>query len=338
MTGISRHDKSPRDHGLDFDSKHPERVAIVSLSDINTSPIEFESKPRYEASVRISGNPNNNDPNKECRDRAFVAPSGGLGVFDGVGKLEGSAQIAEGAKNLLSRYLEELPLDTSPRDAQKYITGSLMTTRDALTAYNQELPEDQRGATTATVAKIVRNQGRSYLVYGSIGDSRLMVYRPSNDSLRDITLDETAIGARKPYNKRVSEQQALDGIKTKNDLASLPLHHQIAYEHRHNIGEHAIGTGSRHIPQTGYREVEAGDIVIGVSDGYTDNLTVEERRGLLREAVEQNGGPSVASVEQITAYMDSTIQEIMKPDESNENIRVKPDDAAVAALRVGWSA
>lgn len=335
MTGISRHDKSPRDHGLDF--ADPRQVAHISPQNLDTAPVELEHVPQYEykASVCISGNPDYSDPDRECRDRAFVAPSGSLGVFDGVGKLEGSAQIAEGAKNLLSRYLEELPLDTSPRDAQKYITGSLMTTRDALTAYNQELPEDQRGATTATVAKIVRNQGRSYLVYGSIGDSRLMVYRPSNDSLRDITLDETAIGTEKPYNKRVEEQQVLDSVKTQQDLASLPLHHQVSYVNRHNIGEHAIGTGSRHIPQTGYREVEVGDIVIGVSDGYTDNLTVEERRGLLREAVEQNGGPGVASVKQITTYMDSTIQKIMKLDKSSENIRVKPDDAAVAALRVG---
>lgn len=258
-------------------------------------------------------------------DRAFASPRGCIGVFDGVGGQQGSEAAADTAANIMSRQSETVDLTTNPVDVAASLADGLRSAGEAVAALEGSV------ATTATIAAITRHNGNRYVSWAAVGDSRLMIFRPANNTLHSLTLDETSMSIHKPYNTRTLEQQELDAVRTYNDYENLAPHRKVSYTKRNEIA-YALGVQLPKEIQTGYREVTKGDIVLAVSDAYTDNFTQNELKQILHRAIESNGGK--VNTQQITETMNRHVQWFMRHYHETDSIRGKEDDASVAMMEV----
>lgn len=327
-------DKHDVTNQLGYAATHAENTTPLPSADIPviTKPMDRHERDRvvYPVAQHSEASPTHPDHND---DRTFASSKGYLGVADGVGGQRGSEQAAHIASNIMSNYAEFTHLCTSPSDAAVYLTEVLRGAHRAVDAHNKTRVAQNLSplATTGTIAAVTKHNGHNYVSWATAGDSRLMVFRPENNVLHSLTLDDTAISAHKPHNNRILEQQALDSIRTIDDYNSLETHRQVSYNQRNKIA-YALGNVMPEKVQAGYQQVASGDIVFAVSDAYTDNFTQDEIAQMIKEAIKTHS--DTVDVHQITEYMNDKIQWFMRHHHETNSIRGKADDASIAMIEV----
>ncbi len=112
-----------------------------------------------------------------------------FGVFDGMGGHEGGAEASLVASETVHRIMTESEESSSNdfRVQRALIKKALNEAHVAVMEINKSQGIDS--GTTAVIAKVVENEGKKYLVYGSIGDSRLYL-RHADETLEQVTKDE----------------------------------------------------------------------------------------------------------------------------------------------------
>ncbi len=185
----------------------------------------------------------NNRPAYSCQDAGFVGALVGkafFGVFDGHGKF-GERIAQEVAKNL--------PLDVlKHKDVEQGIKGACKSTQERYTrtAYAQQ-------SGTTLVCGVI--QGKE-LVVGNVGDSRLVVIRPSRNSIAFSTVDHKgAPGTSLALGRSLGdvEMHKLYGLSAEPELTRLAL--------------------------------EENDVLILASDGYWDVVTNQQTYELVMQGI-----------------------------------------------------
>ena len=185
----------------------------------------------------------NNLPAYPCQDTAFVGSLVGkafFGVFDGHGKF-GERIAEEAAKNIPLNVLKH-------KGIEQGIKAACKTTQER---YRQAMYA-QRSGTTLVCGVI---QGKE-LVVGNVGDSRLVVIRPSRNSIAFSTIDHKGVPGRLLALGRSLgdiEMHKLYGLSSEPELTRLVL--------------------------------EENDVLIFASDGYWDVVTNQQTYELVMQGI-----------------------------------------------------
>lgn len=107
------------------------------------------------------------------------------GVFDGVG-LEPRSGVAA---NITAHTIRDFMFEKLIGTLDSIEDGLIEAMEHAHSAITDKFKEPPHGATTATVAKLVEENNNTYLVWASVGDSRLYLKDPAGN-LSQITEDE----------------------------------------------------------------------------------------------------------------------------------------------------
>lgn len=265
----------------------------------------------------------------ESEDAVFVSPRGDFGVFDGLGdpNLPNSRQASNLAKNILSEYLYSLDHTIEPEYAVDYVRRGIKKVHEVIAS---TMPN--QGATTASVGTLIEHAGKKYLVYASVGDSRIEVYRPGRHGqpgvLRHVTHDELSANEQLTFNATEQRQLTFDNVRTRADYNKLSQEDKWAFDHKNFIYA-ALGDALPPTIQAGCREVEPGDLVLAYTDSVPDNLTAAERREIM-DITTGNNATVAGSIRMLHAQARNKMQ--YKKDEND--IRPSPDDTTVVAVEV----
>jgi len=265
-------------------------------------------------------------------DAVINRPDLGLfGVFDGVGGGERGGAASRAAKDYIVRFFEKL----SERDVSNIKSyGWKNVLERAMREASAELKKLRSGRgspdTTATVMKILKEGKRMYLVYGSIGDSRLYIKRTEDLFLRQVSDDDDLLKYEHPdipQEERQQIEQALANASKSEDLLTetsvkKPLYY--FFERRAGISKALSDLAFGDSLQAGIMEVGKGDIAIVTSDGIHDNLTYGE----IQEIVAHAKNPKSLAKSLVKA---SQARSRLGRD---ENIRAKPDDISAVAVEI----
>lgn len=256
-------------------------------------------------------------------DRLVASDQGYIGVFDGVGSHARSERAAEIAAVAADNHLQQIGAACTAREAREKIEQYLNKAHQAIGRYNQQ--NNLETATTASVAALVRSGDSRQLAYGSVGDSRIAVYRQAQGVLSTLTLDESFVTSQLSPGQRIGIQQAIDHMQTDQDFDQLSPAAAYAYRSR-NIVSHALGHNrlADHL-QTGVVNVAPGDLVLAMTDGVHDNLALPHIYRLVR----QHHDDPTAVAEALSAASHASMT---SPDA--HTVRSKEDDAAVVVARV----
>ncbi|MEI7838348.1 MAG: PP2C family protein-serine/threonine phosphatase [bacterium] len=110
-----------------------------------------------------------------------------FGVFDGIGKDENSLEAALLASETIHSSVE--------KNEDKSVQNSPNMLVNALNEAHKEIVIESTfrsvGSTTASIAKLTRNDEKIYLAWASVGDSRIYL-RDANGSLTALSHDESS--------------------------------------------------------------------------------------------------------------------------------------------------
>ena len=229
-----------------------------------------------------------------------------FGVFDGVGATAQAAEAARlAAEAIRAAYHHHGPgLD---RTVER--TFLPLTVAGAGVLIAATLAD---GLTTASVVKVCDTaDGTATALVCNIGDSR--VYRfTTGGELHQCTLDDSPFGADWDLQLRLSEVDVPVGL----------LEH--TYFARRHVMDRALGERLAS-PRLWETTAFEGDMLLAVSDGVTDNLTLSEMRRLLRGG---NGARRVAQ---------RLVDAAAARSRDTGHPRAKVDDITAVAARLGLS-
>ena len=268
--------------------------------------------------------PNHND------DR-YIVGDDYMGVFDGLGGMEGSeraaAIVAEYCQDALNKVNPVLYEETSAL-VMESILYDADTALKKLTNHTQ-----QQLATTAAISKVFYQPvtNKPYLQIAHAGDSRIYVLR--SDKIVICTLDHAATSQTLPDEERRNIQ---------NELANYHYEHEIdPYYYTHLYQRNIIGSCLTNIPAgdmyasnliitTTAANLQPGDVALAASDGVCDNLTDTEI-----VATVQNES-SVSELLNLARKRSHEAKEIEEPHGEDmfikRNFRPKADDMTCAIL------
>ena len=311
--------------------RRQDRSGISDLGSLGTSLAQTETSDFIAIHPRAALTqeaPYRSDPS-ESEDAVFVSRKGDFGVFDGTGdpNKPNSRQASHLAKHILSEHLFALDHTVEPEYAVSYLRQGIKKTHGVLakTMHN-------RGATTASVGTLIDHEDKKYLVYASVGDSRIEVYRPGRFGqpgvLRHVTHDELSANEQLTFNATEQRQLTFDSVRTRADYDKLSQDDKWAFDHKNFIYA-ALGDALPPTIQAGYREVEPGDLVLAYTDSVPDNLTAAERREIM-DITTENNATVAGSIRMLHAQARNKMQ--YRKDE--DDIRPSPDDTTVAVVEV----
>jgi serine/threonine protein phosphatase PrpC len=185
-----------------------------------------------------------------------------FGVFDGLGATSQAALAATLAAQAIQAAYRDRGPDQGCEAERAFLS---LAVRGAGTLLAATLED---GLTTASVVKVCDTpDGGATAVICNIGDSRVYRYTTAGE-LQQCTLDDSAFGADWDLQLRLSETVAPTGLLD-----------YLYFERRH-ILDRALGQRGD-TPRLWETGAEAGDVLVAVTDGVTDNLTFSEARTLL---------------------------------------------------------
>jgi len=107
--------------------------------------------------------------------RCLNLPQGIFGVFDGVGESGGGARAARYAAAAVLRCADKM---LGPNAMRQPLKETLAWNAQVLNRISAAIEKDPAaGSSTATLARIVEQNGEKFLTYANIGDSRLYIVR-----------------------------------------------------------------------------------------------------------------------------------------------------------------
>lgn len=255
-----------------------------------------ESRIVYSENTRSSSkHPDRNE------DAVLQDPKSGTAmILDGMGGHANGDKASATGRDYLAERIGAIT-DNNPEVVRSRIEEVLV---DASEKISTEVPG---GGSTASVVKIVENDGKTYAVVGNVGDSRVYIFR--DGKLRQITTDDSS------FAKGVADE--LDEV---TDLNTLSPDGRVGFNFRNVVGD-ALGLKGRDVkPQTHIIELQPGDRILLTSDGVHDNLTRTEIETILKGNKDDAGSKLIDS-----AYNRS---------QDKSHIRSKADDISAIVIEV----
>lgn len=252
-------------------------------------------------------------------------------VFDSMGG-ESSGQLSSiQASEALNAQLQSMPMEIQPLLAQRVLIDTIQDIHTKLHELGRVITnatgQETSNGSTAIIAKLHNFQGKNYLTYAKVGDSRLYMLRQGQ--LHCLTVD---------HNRKYIYFPKLEGLaKQRQDSNS----YDASALYGSNELTYALGlpdSRNRRQPAQIQVEVETIDILPGdrvalFSDGITDNLTenpVPQNKSLgnfsIQEVLSNNSTPEGAAKVAVTVA-----QEFSSRD---DNARSKPDDTTAIVLDI----
>jgi PPM family protein phosphatase len=184
-----------------------------------------------------------------------------FGVFDGLGATTQAAQAADLAVQAVrAAYAERGPEGSI--DENEFLSVAVEA---AGTLISTSLED---GLTTASVVKVHESDGRTTAAICNVGDSRVYRYTAGGE-LEQCTLDDSIFGSDWDLQLRLSEIVVPTGLL------------DVLYLAQRHVLDRCLGEPGA-VPHRWETGVDAGDVLLAVTDGVTDNLTFSEVREVLR--------------------------------------------------------
>lgn len=227
-----------------------------------------------------------------------------FGVFDGLGATSQAALAASLAARAVGTAYEVHGPDQG-YDAERAFLPLAVEGAGALIAATL-----QDGLTTASVVKVCeRDAGGATALICNIGDSRVYRYTAAGQ-LRQCTLDDSVFGSSWDLQLRLAEVVVPTGLL------------EYLYFERRHILDRCLGQPGD-AAQVWETDADAGDILIAVTDGVTDNLTFSEVGRILHD----HGDSSHRAARQLVDAAHARSRQTEHP-------RAKIDDITAVAARV----
>ncbi len=245
----------------------------------------------------------------ENRDCILVNEKEALFILcDGIGRGKGSAQAAQTGAKEIERVFSSRSED-KPLDREK--ARELMV--KAIYSADEEVRKEKLGGTTVSAVALFRDKDGTYAVIGNAGDSRIYLFREGE--LQHLTVDDID-----PL-RRMSKKEAKEiQIKMANIEKITTLYQKVFFNTR-NVITNGLGGPSKVEPNERIVSLQAGDRMILVSDGVSDNLRDSEI-----EEIIQGGGNGIKGIAR------KLVSQAQSRAQDEENFRRKPDDTSVIAI------
>lgn len=237
-------------------------------------------------------------PGRVNEDAILVsAEANAIGVFDGMGGMRNGQVASSQTRDILLQAINEIKGHT-----REQVSMALDQ------AFAKAQSEVNRGATTASVAIVTWDGQEIGLECRNIGDSRIYLLR--SGKLDVLTLDD------------IPHPEAQGYFSSAMSESDLPEWCRGLFRNRHMVTG-GIGEGSRSRVHAFHTKLQAGDLVLAVSDGICDNLTNKEiESGSVRALAE---GRDIADV----------LLDMARRRSRERSFRSKEDDMSVVVLSIG---
>lgn len=290
--------------------------------------------------IHDSGTPRDRDPNREAGFRVGVserasserpdrieddhfieAERGTFGVFDGMSKPKGSERAAREARTVIKSRLSNVPDTIAVEQAQRLLVMSFTEAHHNIHGIAALHPELRGIGTTATAVKFLRrNEGGRIAVIGNVGDSRAYVIK-TDGTLEQITIDDNVA-----LENTADEQEARDLQAMFNDLVdptTLDEAQRQRFNKRNSI-TNALGSYEWTTPNPRIYPVEvaAGERLVLLTDGVSDNLTDREIERILQDHINPD--------EAATALVDAARER----SKDKDHPRAKQDDMTAMVIEI----
>lgn len=139
------------------------------------------------------------------------------GAFDGVGSQASSEIAARLVATTVQAFVAEAN-PVSPQEAEEAIVAALVEAHLTIVGWNET---SNAGSTTATVAQVLRYEGEDFLVWASVGDTRL--YLKTENIITQISKDE---GEGSKIHNSLGRSGYFNGVK-QHGIVKLPHTYEI---------------------------------------------------------------------------------------------------------------
>lgn len=211
---------------------------------------------------------------KRNEDSYFIASSGAIGVFDGLGGHPGSQLASQVAARVCQEYLEDYTAAQTPYDAAQHLFTALI---EANSAIRHEQERGKLGiATTAILAQVFFDENAgNYVQFAYSGDSRGYVLRDTTYTY--VSIDHAASTKNLPIADQRRIQRHLGAVYRQDQVDPYEWPHL----YQRNVIAHCLdGFAEPHITLDTV-PLMSGDKLLLTSDGIHDNLTLKEIRSTL---------------------------------------------------------
>jgi protein phosphatase len=268
-----------------------------------TTPLEVSvEKKEEETSIKVGmfslaseGHPEHNE------DKAFAnITTRSFGVFDGMGGVDGGEKAASLACDFVRDQSAYLEVDDTVLQAKENLEYCMHEANTIVFTdpYQENKKPEHRMGTTGCLARIVEDENKEKkLVVASVADSRTYVFR-STGELECITLDngvgEEGVGGdftskaeKMALQKKFSNAVSTDGF---SDFEKFKWN-------RRNVVGGALGIFQTTTFGMYETTINDGDVVLLTSDGIHDNLTEDEIKKYIQNALASGSSPEMISMQ-----------------------------------------
>lgn len=193
------------------------------------------------------------------------------GVLDGVGGYSGGDIAAQMSARVVRERAEHLHKKMTPSELALELRATLTAAHIHICAEQKRNPKVKEAATTATIVKIIEDDGVTKAVIAHIGDSRLYVFTKEGN-LEQVTIDDSLyeryVISKLPPSEKKAARQRWNNIRDESELTeeekTIPR----------NVITVGLGMKADMPPISTYAiTVGEGDELWIFSDGITDNCT-----------------------------------------------------------------
>jgi protein phosphatase len=227
------------------------------------------------------------NPNRKNEDVMFQTPDKkSAGVFDGMGGHASGEVASRVSRDYIGAAMESFPPGLTLPETEASVHNILNGANQKVYQESLTNPEFARMGTTTSIVRIWESPtGERKAVIGNVGDSRVYLFR--NGKLEQITLDDNDIRRFwQNENDARAVQAKLSNIINVSELTDDK--EKLVFNTRNVIGQCLGNTDEKGnfqpiAPRIHTVALQAGDRLIIMSDGISDNLTDNEISNILAQ-------------------------------------------------------
>lgn len=259
---------------------NPERQPYYSPE---PSPSPDRTKEKKPMAIYAKSIANEEHPDRK-EDAVFQLPEKMVfAVFDGMGGYAGGKEASTAARSLVGDIFQKMARATELGQAQKNMAEALKTANRRILREQKTHPELADMGTTASVVWLYEDDKQRRAIIGNVGDSRVyMLHGSGREGLEQVTIDDNLVTDQLKGQGIEAVKAMQKKLNNTTNLDVLDSYEKYLFGNRHGITQY-LGNPKME-PRVYGREVNAGDKIIAVSDGISDNLTDQEMEGILKRA------------------------------------------------------
>ena len=275
---------------------------------------EEVSKSQYQIGTKVIESPRHPEWSEDrCLGLLLAGGKSALiGVFDGVGRGgPNSAKAAEAVLQSVRSLQTKVVESPTINQAADLLSSAIFASSGKIKSLKAQARNPQLD-TTAAVAMVAQSEDtkRKFLVTANVGDSRIYRYRPTSGELEQLTKDHTIA------------QKLIDSGQLKPEDA---VGHDASYVITKSVGslKSPADVDTNDVP------LEEGDVILAVSDGFSDNFSLKDLPRKVQQSSKSEPNKRIGPAEIAERLAEAALAAML--DDSNP--LSKKDDVSVAVLR-----